>query len=315
MPMKGSSHNPGLSRRKGIKHYVRRDFFLYVLLVVPILYFIIFKYVPMYGVTVAFKDYNIFKGFFGSEWAGFDAFKEIFAMSEFYRAIWNTFLLNALDLLFGFPAPIILALLLNEIRSRWYKRTAQTLLYLPHFLSWVIIGGIVLQVFAPSYGLVNNLLRSLGGKALPFLTSGPQWVATYVGVGVWQNIGWGTIIYLASIAGIPPELYEAAEVDGAGRFRRMWHITLPGIKATIVILLILAIGRIAQIGFERPFLLGNIMVINNSDVISTFVYRIGIQNSRYAIATAVGLFQSVVGLVFLLLANFIATKAGEKVIW
>jgi putative aldouronate transport system permease protein len=269
----------------------------------------------MYGITIAFKNYNMFKGVFRSPWSGFDAFREIFATREFYRAIKNTFVLNGLDLLAGFPAPIVLALLLNELRSRKYKRVAQTILYLPHFLSWVVIGGIVYQVFAPSYGIVGALFRAVGLKPLPFLTSGPYWIATYVGVGVWQNIGWGSIIYLAAISGINPELYEAADMDGAARMRKMWSITLPGIKTTIVILLILNVGRLANIGFDRPYVLGNQLVMEYQDVISTFVYRVGIQSIRFTIATAVGLFQSVVGLAFLLSANFIASKAGEQGLW
>jgi putative aldouronate transport system permease protein len=315
MLVNSSIAKASVRRRRGVGYYFKRDIFLYVLLFLPIAYFILFKYIPMYGVTVAFKEYNIFKGIFGSPWIGLDAFKEVFGMREFYRALKNTFVLNGLDLLIGFPAPIILALMLNEIQSRWYKRTANMLLYLPHFLSWVIIGGMVYQLFSTTNGLINITLTSIGVKAVPFLAKGGPWIATYVGVGVWQNVGWGTILFLAAMAGINPELYEAAEVDGAGRFRRLWHITLPGIKGTIIIILVLSVGRMVQIGFDRPFMIGNIMVYEQSDVISTFVYRVGIQNSRYTIATAVGLFQSVVGLAFLLAADFIARKSGERVIW
>jgi putative aldouronate transport system permease protein len=301
--------------RRGPLYYLRRDIFLYLLLALPLAYFLLFRYAPMYGVTVAFKDYNIFKGIFGSPWNGIAAFREIFATREFYRALRNTLVLNGLDLLVGFPFPIILALVLNEVRQPRFKRLSQTLLYLPHFLSWVIIGGIVYQVFSPTVGIVSNALRAVGLRPIPFLTNGPLWVATYVGTGVWQNVGWGTIIYLAAMAGISPELYEAAEMDGAGRLRRMASITLPGIKATIVILLILSIGRIAMIDFDRPYVMYNQQIIEYSDVISTYVYRVGLQSARFTIATAVGLFQSVVGLVFLLAANFIAGRAGEQGIW
>jgi putative aldouronate transport system permease protein len=301
--------------KRGPLFYLRRDAFLYGLLILPIAYFVIFKYVPMYGVTIAFKEFNIFKGVWGSPWIGFEAFREIFAMKEFYRALRNTFLLNGLDILVGFPVPIALAILLNELSARTFKRLAQTILYIPHFLSWVIIAGITLQVFAPTNGIINNLLRAAGMEPIPFLTSGPHWIATYIGIGIWQNMGWGSIIYLAAITGINPELYEAAEVDGAGRFRRIRHVTLPGIKSTIVILLILAVGRIAMIGFDRPFLIGNQMVFDQYDVISTFVYRVGLQSQRYTIATAVGLFQSVVGLAFLLATNAVAKRSGESGIW
>jgi putative aldouronate transport system permease protein len=302
-------------KRRGIRYYLRRDGMLYVLLFLPIAHTIIFRYLPMYGVTIAFRDYNLFKGIFGSPWIGLDAFREVFQTKGFFRALRNTFMLNGLDLFVGFPAPIILALILNELRSRRYKRLAQSILYLPHFLSWVIIAGIVLRVFAPTNGLLNIFFRSIGLNTVPFLTEPPQWVVTYIGVGVWQNIGWGTIIYLAAISGISPELYEAAEVDGASRLQKVWHVTLPGILPTMVILLILNIGRMALIDFERPFLIGNALVWEYSDVISTFVYRVGIQNGRFTISTAVGLFQSVVSLVFLLAANFVSNRATGHGIW
>jgi len=301
--------------RRGIGHTLRRDGLLYLLLVLPIAQSVVFKYLPMYGVTIAFRDYNLFKGIFGSPWIGFDAFREVFQTKGFFRALRNTFMLNALDLLFGFPSPIILALILNELRSRPYKRVAQSILYLPHFLSWVIIGGIVLRVFAPTNGLLNIFFRAIGLKAVPFLVNPPHWVVTYIGVGIWQNAGWGTILYLAAIAGISPELYEAAVMDGANRLQKIWHITLPGIQSTMVILLILNIGRLALIDFERPFVIGNALVWQYSDVISTFVYRVGIQNARFTISTAVGLFQSVVSMIFLLTANFVSKRATGHGIW
>lgn len=293
--------------------YLIRDRYLYMMLFLPLVYFLVFKYLPMYGVTIAFKEYNIFLGMSKSEWTGFDNFREIFASKEFYLVLRNTFTLNFLDLLVGFPAPIILALCLNEIRSQSYKKTIQTLLYLPHFLSWVIIGGIVLQIFSPTYGIINTYLKSIGiiKASIPFLTTGPNWVMTYVLVGVWQNIGWGTIIYLAAISGISPELYEAAEIDGAKRLRKIINITLPCISSTIIILLILNIGRIALISFERPYIIGNTLVREYADVVSTYVYRIGIQSSRFSIATAVGLFQSVVSLIFLIMANTLAKRSGH----
>jgi putative aldouronate transport system permease protein len=296
-------------------YFLRRDIFLYMLLVLPMAHFIIFRYLPMYGVTIAFKEYNLFKGVFGSPWTGLANFREIVTQREFFQAVRNTLVLNGLDLVAGFPVPIVIALLLNELRSAWYKRAAQTLLYIPHFLSWIIIGGIVLEVLHPTWGLVNVALRDLGLQPIQFLTRPLNWIGTYLCVGIWQNMGWGTIIYLAAIAGINPELYEAAEVDGAGRMRKAWSITLPGIKSTIVILLILQIGRIAMINFERPFVLFNQRVFNVQDVIATFVYRVGLRSSRFSIATAVGLFQSVASLVFLMAANLVARRTGERGIW
>ncbi|WP_248930896.1 ABC transporter permease [Paenibacillus hamazuiensis] len=301
--------------KKRWKLSVIQDWQLYALLLVPMLYFVVFKYIPMYGVTIAFKEFNMFQGIWKSPWAGFDAFREIFKMKDFYKVLRNTFMLNLLDLVISFPAPIILALLLNEVRVKWFKKGAQTVLYLPHFISWVIIGGMVYQLLSTNTGLVNILLKSAGVKAIPFLTEPAYWVATYVGTGVWQNAGWGTIIYLAALTGINKELYEAAEVDGAGRLRKIWNITLPGIKPTIIILLIINIGHMASIGFERPYVLGNPLVTDVSDVISTFVYKVGIHSARYTIATAIGLFQAVVGLVFLLSSNYISKKITDQGIW
>ncbi len=301
--------------KKGFGHYLKRDIYLYLLLVLPVAYFILFKYVPMYGIVIAFKEYNIFQGVFDSPWIGWDAFREVFKSDDFYRALKNTFLLNGFDMIFGFPAPIILAIIINEVKSVRYKRISQTMLYLPHFLSWVIIGGIALQIFAPNFGMIDTIVKGMGFKTIPFLTEKWHWLATYTGIGIWQSAGWGMIIYLAAITGIPSELYEAADVDGAGRLRKIWSITLPAIKPTIIILFILNIGKISMIGFDRPYILGNQQVKDFSDVISTYVYRVGLQSSRYNIATAVGLFQSIVGLVFLTVTNWIANKSGEQGIW
>lgn len=303
------------SARKKSLLSIAQDWQLYALLSVPMLYFLIFKYVPMYGVTIAFKDFNMFTGIWGSPWAGLDAFREIFQMKDFYKVLRNTLLLNLLDLVVSFPAPIILAILLNEIGLKWFKKSAQTILYLPHFISWVIIGGMVYQLLSTNTGLVNHLLKGAGLKAIPFLTEPVYWVMTYVGTGVWQNAGWGTIIYLAALTGINKELYEAAEVDGAGRLRKIWNITLPGIKPTIMILLIINIGHMASIGFERPFVLSNPLITDVSDVISTFVYKVGVTSARFTIATAIGLFQAVVGLIFLLSSNYISKKVTDQGIW
>lgn len=303
------------SRKRKLKTYIQNYWILYLFLMLPTAYFLIFKYAPMYGVLIAFKDYNIFQGVWASQWNNFATFREIFSMPDFWNAFRNTFVLNSLDMIIGFPAPIILAVILSEVRVHWFKKTSQTVLYLPHFLSWVIIGSIALQLFAPESGLVNMALNKIGLSSIPFLNDKYMWIGTYVVLGVWQGIGWNTIIYLAAIAGINQELYEAAGMDGAGRLRKIWHVTLPGIKPTITILLILAVGRMSQIGFDRPYVLSNYFVSETADVISTFVFRLGIQNFQYSIATAVGLFQSVIGLAFLLVTNYIAEKLGEQGIW
>jgi putative aldouronate transport system permease protein len=291
---------------------LKRMWFLYVILAFPLAHYIIFRYIPMYGVNIAFKEYNLFAGVAKSPWVGFANFREIFMMKNFYMALRNTLLLNITGLLFGFPAPIILAILLNELRVVKFKKIAQTLFYLPHFLSWVIIGGMVLQIFSPTTGTINAMIMRLGGASISFLTEKWHWLFTYTGIGIWQGAGWGTIIYLAAITGINEELYEAAEVDGAGRLRKIWHITLPGIRPTIVILLILNVGTMVSIGFEQPYILGNVLVRDFSEVLSTFVYRIGLQSMRFSIATAAGVFQSVTGLILLLIANAAAQRFGEQ---
>nr|WP_227880646.1 ABC transporter permease subunit [Cohnella sp. REN36] len=301
-------------RKNGFLHALKRDYLLYGLLLLPIAYLIIFKYAPIYGILMAFQDYNIFQGIGGSEWVGLDVFKFIFHQNSFYRALTNTLVLNLLDLVAGFPAPIILAILLFEIRYVKFKKATQTVLYLPHFLSWIIIGGMVYLIFS-SHGMANSLLNGLGLGSIEFLSQKTNWLVMYVIVGIWQNAGWGTILYLAAMTGINRELFEASDIDGCSRLRKIWHITLPGIKHTIIILLILQIGRMVSIGFDRPFVMGNSLVSEYSDVISTFVYRVGIGSGDFSQATAVGLFQSVVGLIFLVTANYIAKKVGEQGIW
>lgn len=300
--------------KKGFSYYIKRDYLLYLMLVIPIAYILTFKYAPMYGIQIAFKNYNIFEGINSSPWNQFETFKQIFSSKQFFQVVRNTTVLNALDLIVGFPAPIILAILLNELIWTRFKRASQTILYLPHFLSWVIIGGIVAQLFSPT-GMLNSLIVDMGGQTYPFLTDKYVWVGTYVIVGVWQNAGWGTILYLAAMTGIDNHLYEAAEADGAGRLRKIWHITLPGIRPTIVILLILQLGNIMAINFDRPFNIQNNLVMDFGDVISTYVYRVGIQSADFSLGTAIGLFQSVICMIFLLSSNFISRKLGEDGIW
>ncbi|MNZ69717.1 putative multiple-sugar transport system permease YteP [compost metagenome] len=292
--------------------YFRRNWQLYSLLILPLSYFLLFRYGPMYGIQIAFKDFNLFQGINGSEWIGLEAFKEVFGMRDFYVTLRNTLMLNFLDLLVSFPAPLFLAILLYELRSVWFKKLSQTVLYIPHFISWVIIGGIVYQLFGTQSGMINNMLTSIGFEAIPFLTSKNEWLFTYLLIGVWQSAGWGTIIYLAALTGINRELFEAAEIDGAGRLKRIWFITLPSIKPTIVTLLIINLGHMISIGFDRPYVIGNLSVKEYSDVLSTFVYRIGLQSGQYTLATVVGLFQAVVGVIFVLGANYTSKKLTDE---
>ncbi|QUC68144.1 ABC transporter permease [Aristaeella hokkaidonensis] len=297
--------------------WLHRDWRLYVMLILPVAFYLIFCYKPMVGVIIGFQKFNMFKGMWGSKWIGLENFKFVMNMPDFPVALKNTLWLNFLGLVAGFPVPIILAILLNEMKSIKVKKVSQTLLYLPHFLSWIIIGGMVLQIFSPKTGIINATLLRLGwiDKSIPFLTDGPHWQATYTLIGVWQSMGWGTILYLSAITGINMELFEAAKIDGANKLQQIWHVTLPGIRSTIVILLILNVGQMMNISFDRPYVLGNPMVQNYCDVLSTFVYRAGITNSQFARATAVGLFQSVVGLILITGANIIARRLGEEGIW
>ena len=308
-------------RVKVKKHKSRRplwrDWQLYSMLLLPVAFYIIFCYKPMVGIIVAFEKYNLFKGMWHSPWVGFENFRFVMKMSDFTYALRNTLWLNLLGLVAGFPIPIILAIMLNEVRHTGIKKVSQTLLYLPHFLSWIIIGGMVLEIFSPTTGLINTTLIKWGwiDKSIPFLTSGPHWQATYTLVGVWQNMGWGTILYLSAISGINMELFEAAQIDGANKMQQIWHVTLPGIRSTIVVLLILNVGQMMNISFDRPQVLGNAQVRKYCDVLSTFVYRTGIENHKFERATAVGLFQSLVGLVLIFSANFVSQRLGEEGIW
>lgn len=302
-------------RRSELWRRVVRDRNLYLLLIPLFAYYIIFHYIPMYGVTIAFRDYNIFSGIFGSEWVGFANFRTVFSNDEFYIVLRNTIMLNFLSLLIAFPAPIILALLLNELRARRFKKMIQAVVYLPHFLSWVVVAGLIITLLSPSAGMVNSIIRRLGGESIYFMTHKIWWIVVYQLSGVWKEVGWGTIIFLAALSAIDPNLYDAAMIDGAGRWQKMKYVTLPGITTTILVVFLLGLGSVVSISFDRPFLLGNAMVMDVSDVISTYVYRVGLLNIDYAYAAAVGLFQSVVNFLFLLTANWMSNKIkGEGLI-
>lgn len=290
---------------------VKRNWQLYLMLLLPVAYFILFKYMPIFNARIAFVNYNMFQGMAGSQWNNFAHFKELFQQSQFLTALKNTLVLNLLDILFGFPAPILIALVLNELKSSRIKNFTQTIIYIPHFLSWVIIAGIVSQVFGSS-GVLNTMRTLMGMAPVNVLGNTGSWMAVYVGTGVWQSAGYGTIIYLAALAGIDPSLYEAAYIDGASRLRRIWSITLPCISGTIVTMLILTCGNIVNVSFERPFVMSNSLVQSVSDVISTYVYRVGLEGGRFDYSAAVGLFQSVVSFVILVLVNHATKKMGEE---
>jgi putative aldouronate transport system permease protein len=294
---------------------LRRDYWLYIFLILPLAFYIIFKYVPMYGAVIAFKDFKIGLGIAGSKWVGLQQFNRLFRTPDFFKILKNTLLLNVYALVFGFPVPIVLAILLNEVRSTLFKKVNQSILYLPHFISWVVLAGIFIQMLSPSTGVVNLILKALGLTPVYFMASKFWWPIMFVISGIWQGAGWGSIIYLAAVSAIDPELYEAARIDGAGKFGQIWHITLPGIKATIAIMLILRMGSMMDVGFEHIYNLQNSAVYDVADVISTYVYRVGIRGAQYSYTTAIGLFQSVISLVLVVTTNKITRMMGENSLW
>ncbi|WP_417299291.1 ABC transporter permease [Eisenbergiella porci] len=284
---------------------------LYLMLLPVLLYYIVFKYIPMYGVTIAFKDYNVFKGVLGSPWCGLDVFKKIFSNRNFWVIIRNTLTLNLLALAVSFPLTIIVSLMLNEIMNAKFKKITQSILYLPHFISWVVVAGIATNLFSQQGGTINRILESFGMPSVPFLSDNGWWIFTYVVCNVWKEIGWGTIIYLAALTGVDESLYEAAYLDGATKFQRLVYITLPSIKSVIVTMLILQISKMMTIGLDAPLLLGNDKVKEVSEVISTYTYRLGIERAKYSDSTAIGLFQSVINIIILFAADKFAKAIGE----
>jgi putative aldouronate transport system permease protein len=298
---------------------IRRDRFLYALAALPLLYFLIFRYLPMAGVIIAFKDYDPLQGIQGilrsDNFVGLLHFQRFFRSIFFWDVLRNTVWINLLKLFWAFPAPILLALLLNEVRHALFKRTVQTISYLPHFFSAVVVAGLVRAMLSSQGGLVNQLVAALGGQPAAFLTNPALFRSILVATAVWQNIGWSSIVYLAALTTISPELYEAAAVDGANRFQRAWHITLPGISFAIVINLIFALGGLLNADFEQILLLYSPSVYGVADIIDTYVYRSGLLGRQYAYAAAVGLFKSLVALILLLIANRAARKAGQPGLW
>ncbi|ULL19580.1 sugar ABC transporter permease [Paenibacillus sp. H1-7] len=290
---------------------------LYALVAIPFLYVIIFHYVPMLGIQIAFKNYNIVKGIWGSEWIGFDHFQRFFRSYEFILVLKNTLLLNLYNLVVGFPAPIALALCLNYIRNEHYKKAVQLVTYAPHFISVVVLVGIVIQMFSPLTGILSQLITWLTGEKINVLGDPAYFKSLYVWSGVWQHIGWGSIIYLAALSSVDPQLHEAAIVDGASKLQRVRHIDIPSIMPTIVMLLILEFGKIMTVGFQKVLLLQNPMNVDASEVIDTYVYKIGFITGmpNYSYATAIGLFKSLIGLILIITANKIARKVNDTSLW
>jgi len=285
---------------------------LYLMAVPGILYFLVFKYAPMGGLVIAFQDYMPFLGIGGSPWVGFDHFVRFFSEDTFYVLLRNTLMISLGMLIFAFPVPVVLALLLNEVRTKWFQRSIQSVVYLPHFLSWVIVVSIFYVLLTTDGGSVNNLLVSWGLGPVPFLTD-PDWLRPmYIFQEIWKGAGWGTIVYLAAMTAVDVQLYEASELDGAGRVRQAWHITLPAIRPTIIVMFILAIGDFLELGFEHMFLVMNSLNRDVADIFDTYVYTAGIENGQLSYAAAVGLFKGLVGLVLVVFANRIAKRFGEE---
>ncbi|TVY08578.1 ABC transporter permease [Paenibacillus cremeus] len=289
---------------------------LLLLLFLPcLLYYIVFKYLPMFGIVISFKNYNLFKGVWASPWVGLKYYQLFFENPDFFKLLRNTFLLGVNKLVFGFPAPIVLALLLNELKHAVFKRFVQTVSYLPHFISNVVVASMVVMFLSPTSGIVNHIIKWLGMEPINFMVRAELFRPIYVISEIWQHVGWETIIYLAALTAIDPQLYEAAEMDGASRWKRVLHVTLPGIAPAIVILFILNIGKVLEIGFEKVFLLYNPAIYETADIIGTYVYRTGLSQGNYSYATAIDMFGGVVSLIFVYSANYLSRKVGETSLW
>ncbi|OAS18703.1 ABC transporter permease [Paenibacillus oryzisoli] len=303
----------GLAGSSGQKlRQLRMDRWLYLMLVPGILYFVVFKYLPMWGVFLAFKDYQPFLGFWGSKWVGLKHFERFFTDPSFWHLLRNTFSIASYNLIFYFPLPILLALMLNELKNELFKRLAQTLIYVPHFFSWVVISGLSYILLTTEGGIVNQLIQAAGGEKIAFLLS-KDWFRTIITSQIiWKETGWGTILFLAALSGVDPSLYEAARMDGAGRWRQLMHITLPAIRSTIVILLILRLGHFFELGFEQIYLMLNAMNREVGETFDTYIYTNGIQQGLFSYTTAVGLFNSFIGLILVVTANTIAKRFGEE---
>ena len=293
---------------------LKRDKYLYLIVALPVLYYIVFHYAPIYGITIAFKDYKIYKGILGSEWIGFKHFIDFFSDPYSWKLIRNTILFNVYSIIFGFPMPIILALMLNELRAKSFKRVVQAISYLPHFISVVVVCGMIVNYLSTD-GLINQIIVFLGGERFPWLMKAKWFRLIYVSSGIWQHTGWSSIIYLAALSGIDPQLYEAAIIDSANRWKQTIHITLPGLAPTITIIFLLTLGRIMVVGFEKILLLYTGATYETADVLQTYVYRRGIEGADFSFATAVGFVQSVVGLAFVATANAISRRISETSLW
>ena len=316
VPARGKAGSP--VKRKAWGYYFKRDLFIYGLIALPMLYYVVFKYLPMFGIVIAFQDYKPFLGLQGmmsAKWVGLRYIRQFIRSIYFVRLMRNTFLISFYSLLWGFPAPILLALMLNEVRNHRFRKVVQTISYLPHFLSAVIVAGMIRQIVSTDGGLVNLIAQRLTGQTYYILGESRFYRTLYVGSGIWQGVGWGSILYLAAMSGIDPALYEAAEVDGATIFQRMGHVTLPSILPIISIMLIFRVGDLLSVGYEKTLLLYSPMIYDVSDIISTYVYREGLVDMKYSYSTAINLFISVISMVMVIGSNTVAKKMGQEGVW
>lgn len=303
------------TRVQRIVDHLKREWQIYAMLIPLVVWLLLFLYKPMYGLQIAFKDYSIFKGITASPWIGFEHFETLFGSEQFLRALRNTFIISFYTLIFGFPMPILLALMFNEVLNQWFKKSSQTIVYLPHFISSVIIAGIVITAFSPSVGVVNTVLGWFGADPIYFLTK-PEWFRPiFIGTGIWQEAGFQSIVYLAAIAGVSPTLYESAVVDGASRWQMMWKITIPSILPTILIMLIIRIGNLLEVSFEMIILLYQPATYETADVVNTYIYRQGLQSGQYDFAAAAGLFNAVIAFILVMGANSISKRYSRTSLW
>ncbi len=304
-----------MKKRRSFLRRVRKHK-LHLIMILPVIcWFLLFKYGPLYGVTLAFKEFQLLSGIMGSPWVGTANFERLFSSYNFWNVFRNTITIAAMKFVFGFPAPIILALLLNELRGQKYKRIVQSLSYLPHFISWVILTGIFMVILSPTRGPINTLLKSMGMESIYFLGDPKYFQGTLVVTGIWKGVGWSSIVYLAALGGVNEELYDAARVDGCGRWARIWHVTIPGITPVVTIMLILAMGSLVEDDFDQIFNLLNDAVLSVGDVLGTFIYRQGVTNLDYGYATAVELFRNLISLVLVLSANYLSKRINEYGLW
>ncbi len=298
-----------------VQKALKRDWQLLLLCALPVLYFIIFHYIPMYGVQIAFKDFKAADGIWGSAWCGLDQFKRFFASSQFWPLIKNTLTLSFMQILLGFPVPILLAIMLNQVKNKKFRKFVQSVAYCPHFISIVVLTGMLYIFLSPRNGIVNQVIQMFGGEPIFFLGDAKYFKITFVLSGIWQNAGWSAIIYIAALAGVSPDLYEAAQVDGANKWQRIRHIDIPGIMPTIVMMLIMEVGKVMNLGFQKAYLMQNAQNLASSEIISTYIYKVGMIDAQYSYSAAINLFNNLINIILLVTFNRLAKKITDNSLW